>query len=308
VEVIFNLEFLDKWVNYLFHFSSFERVIWQIKGEQWYLAFIALIILLEILFKSKSNSFQILFDRSTTSRWDAISSILYLLNLRKNLSNIFTLGLLAYLLEFSGSLTRPLLTDLPNWIRWPLVFILYDFLTYWNHRFKHTSKILWKTHEFHHSSEKINLFTSYRIHPLDFLVYFSIVLFPMSHFFYGVADTAVFMFVYSIISIFNHSRLDLGYGWFGRWILVSPRYHHLHHGKTYQQQMGNFSKNLVIWDRLFATYIEPNQSIDNIQCGLDLNPYTGKSPWKPFFTTVISFYKLIWESVVRHLKILRLNS
>ncbi|HEU4731777.1 MAG TPA: sterol desaturase family protein, partial [Kofleriaceae bacterium] len=42
------------------------------------------------------------------------------------------------------------------------------------------------------------------------------------------------------------------------WLLVTPRYHHIHHSTDAALHDGNYGSLFTIWDRLFGTYIDPD--------------------------------------------------
>ena len=59
---------------------------------------------------------------------------------------------------------------LPIWLQVLLVFVVTDVIQYWLHRAFHTSA-LWSFHAIHHSAESVDWTTTFRVHPVNFLVY-----------------------------------------------------------------------------------------------------------------------------------------
>ena len=55
-----------------------------------------------------------------------------------------------------GLMMRPVVAQIPaEWL--PFVgFLLFDFVSYWTHRFYHEIPILWKFHAIHHSTEHLD--------------------------------------------------------------------------------------------------------------------------------------------------------
>jgi sterol desaturase/sphingolipid hydroxylase (fatty acid hydroxylase superfamily) len=43
------------------------------------------------------------------------------------------------------------------------------------------------------------------------------------------------------------------------WIIVTPRYHHIHHSDDPQFYMKNLGSLFTVWDRLFGTYVNPDR-------------------------------------------------
>jgi hypothetical protein len=96
-----------------------------------------------------------------------------------------------------------------------------------------------------------------------------------------------------------HSNLTTGYGWIGRWLLVSPRMHRLHHAVAPEYHDKNFTFDLVIWDRLFGTYATcQDADMASISLGLELGPFNGdgtiKGVLRDYFVTT---YVVFWQSL-----------
>ena len=59
-----------------------------------------------------------------------------------------------------------------------------------------------------------------------------------------------------------HSAFTSNWGWIGRYVLVSPAAHRIHHSaasKHFDRNMGN---TFIVWDRLFGTYHPPEHEVD----------------------------------------------
>jgi sterol desaturase/sphingolipid hydroxylase (fatty acid hydroxylase superfamily) len=127
-----------------------------------------------------------------------------------------------------------------------------SFVGYWGHRFLHTP-LLWPLHRFHHAATELNMITAYRQHPVESVAtgFFSLV---SPFIFLNVPDQVIFpFFVWGIVAgLLEHSQLPWEYGWVGRWVIGSPRYHQIHHSIDEEHQNLHFGSPL--WDRLFGTY------------------------------------------------------
>jgi sterol desaturase/sphingolipid hydroxylase (fatty acid hydroxylase superfamily) len=161
---------------------------------------------------------------------------------------------------------------------WPLqylaVVLVGTGLQYWQHRILHTVPALWETHKLHHSALEMNLLNYHRESPFtagvaDLIIFVPLAIFGVNEAFkrggqLGAVDLA-FMALFMSYSVFNmlnhyliHSEIRSTYGWFGRWIFISPLAHRVHHSRLPQYWDKNFSVSLIIWDRLFGTYVEGN--------------------------------------------------
>ena len=64
---------------------------------------------------------------------------------------------------------------------------------------------------------------------------------------------AAFYVGYQILASLQHSQLPWNFGWVGRWIIVSPRGHQIHHSIDEEHRDLNFSV-CPLWDRMFGTW------------------------------------------------------
>jgi sterol desaturase/sphingolipid hydroxylase (fatty acid hydroxylase superfamily) len=133
-----------------------------------------------------------------------------------------------------------------------LAFLLFTFCDYWNHRLQHRSP-LWPLHRIHHAAEEMTVLTLWRQHPAIAAIEPFIKLWPLALF--DVSGQAVAISGIVIVGYEHliHSNLRWNWGWFGRWVLIPPTGHRLHHHIDPVCQ----GKNLgipVLWDRLFGTW------------------------------------------------------
>ncbi len=96
-----------------------------------------------------------------------------------------------------------------------------------------------------------------------------------------------------------HSNLTTDYGWVGRWLLVSPRMHRLHHATSGSYFNKNFTFDLVIWDRLFGTYAAcEEQALPALSLGVSDSPFNSgrsiKSVLRDYFVTS---YVVFWRAL-----------
>ncbi len=142
-----------------------------------------------------------------------------------------------------------------------LYLVVLDFFGYWFHRGQHKLRWWWGLHSLHHSQRNMNLWTDDRNHLLDDLlndIYTAIIALAI-----GVAP-AQFVLLVSVsrmIQSLQHANVRIHFGWLGERILVSPRFHRLHHAigigheSKGQGSLGgcNFGVLLPWWDMLFGT-------------------------------------------------------
>ena len=139
---------------------------------------------------------------------------------------------------------------------WFLVAV--DFVKYWIHFLQHKWKAWWELHKFHHAAEEFNAITTARDHPTDDATLAVALLIPLA-LLGGTADQFLLLSVLlAMHSGLTHSMLPWNFGWLGRWVLVSPITHRIHHSDLPEQFDKNFGMIFIIWDRIFGTYYDGN--------------------------------------------------
>jgi sterol desaturase/sphingolipid hydroxylase (fatty acid hydroxylase superfamily) len=142
-----------------------------------------------------------------------------------------------------------------------LYLVVLDFFGYWYHRGQHKLRWWWGLHSLHHSQRNMNLWTDDRNHLLDDLlldVYMAVIALAI-----GVppAQFVLLVSVSRMMQSLQHANVRIHFGWLGERLLVSPRFHRLHHAigigheSKGQGSLGgcNFGVLLPWWDMLFRT-------------------------------------------------------
>jgi len=260
------------------------------------------VLVLEAIFAGWKNCsiFRILFDRNESTVMDMalfVADHVFILSVLKKLMTFgITLaagaGVNALISEAVGfDISLAALPIVPQIL---VAFILYTFFDYWTHRADHTS-LFWPLHRFHHSATDFCALTTMRQHPGSFTSIF-LIGFPMMVL--GVPATtlvAVGLMV-GTIGFLIHSNLDTDWGWFGRWVIQSPRHHRMHHSYDYEGREGHYAM-MPIWDRLFGTYLAPDGGY--ITIGVS-EPYRqGLWFWRDMLRDYFDFWKGLPVWVVR---------
>jgi sterol desaturase/sphingolipid hydroxylase (fatty acid hydroxylase superfamily) len=133
-----------------------------------------------------------------------------------------------------------------------------DAMNWAAHVANHRSAALWRLHALHHSQEDMNVFTTFRTHPLAHASYLP-ALIPVLVLGASGPVPATALIVYGCLVTLPHANLRWSFGPIGR-IIVSPAYHRLHHARTALDDRGavNFGFVLVCWDRLARLAILPD--------------------------------------------------
>lgn len=140
---------------------------------------------------------------------------------------------------------------------WPVVvacFFAEDMAYYWFHRLAHERRWFWASHVIHHSSQHYNLTTALRqtwtgTIALGFIFWLPLV-------WIGFPPEMVLMFsAFSLVYQFwIHTEAIDRMGPF-EWVMNTPSHHRVHHATNPKYLDANYAGVLIIWDRLFGTFV-----------------------------------------------------
>jgi len=187
-------------------------------------------------------------------------------------SKLLTLGIYAWCVQHLAIFSLPANSVLV----WVTALLLYDFCYYWLHRMGHEVNILWAAHVVHHQSEDYNLSTALRQTGSGVLLGWIFYL-PMAILGYPLEVFVVVALIDLLYQFWVHTELVGRLGWFDR-VFCSPSNHRAHHAVNDRYLDHNYGGVLIVWDRLFGTFIEED---DN-----DPPVYGTRSPlrsWNPLW-------------------------
>lgn len=169
-------------------------------------------------------------------------------------AKVLTIGLYAWIVP------RVELFDLPadSPAVWLGALVLYDFCYYWLHRAGHEVGVLWAAHVVHHQSERYNLSTALRQTGSGVLLGWLFYL-PLAVLGVPVEVFAVVAVIDLIYQYWIHTELVPKLGWFDR-VFASPSNHRVHHAVNDRYLDRNYGGILILWDRLFGTFIEEDDA------------------------------------------------
>ncbi len=185
---------------------------------------------------------------------------------------------------------------LEDWIPWlnaaPLIsFVLYlvllDFVAYWLHRWQHLFGWWWSLHSLHHAQREMSFWSDNRNHLLDVLLIDGI--FALIALLIGVqpAQFVALIVASRVVESLSHANLRIHFGRVGDYLLVSPRFHRVHHaiglGHEGRAKGCNFAVLLPVWDVLFGTAnfenIYPATGIRDQLLGREYGRYFWQQQW-----------------------------
>jgi sterol desaturase/sphingolipid hydroxylase (fatty acid hydroxylase superfamily) len=137
-----------------------------------------------------------------------------------------------------------------------LGFLLLDVMRYGLHRCRHAVPFLWRLHALHHSDPDLDVTTSVRQHPGDYLLgsaVFWVVVIALN--IPAIVWAAYGLVVFAIEAV-QHGNVRLP-AWVERSlqpVLVTVDMHRIHHSIAFDQANANYGTVFSIWDRLFGTF------------------------------------------------------
>lgn len=163
------------------------------------------------------------------------------------------------LLADTGFVAPTLETMFPGLRDWPLfALLLYvvilDFGEYWRHRFQHTFRWWYALHSVHHAQRQMTFWTDDRNHLLDDAI--AAVWFGVVALLIGVPPVQFVLIVMlrQLAESLSHANVRLDFGRVGERLMVSPRFHRIHHGELSAGENGrNYAVLLPVWDWMFGT-------------------------------------------------------
>jgi sterol desaturase/sphingolipid hydroxylase (fatty acid hydroxylase superfamily) len=167
-----------------------------------------------------------------------------------------------------GSLAIPLITPAYHWAYGQSLFtlddssiwtilaavLIYDFLYYWYHRLSHSFWVLWNAHAVHHQATALNPSLGLKSSILDFATVCLITI-PMVLMGFGSQSLIIALGIHAIYQHLLHYQWEFSLGPY-ELIFNTHNHHSLHHAKNKEYLDKNFGSILIIWDKLFGTFVK----------------------------------------------------
>ena len=140
-----------------------------------------------------------------------------------------------------------------SWVTHVISLFGVDMGYYWAHRSMHASNLGWSTHVTHHNSPDFNYSTALRQGMFERLFSYSFYL-PLA----VLGMPCEIMWLHrgfnTIMQFWTHTQNIPKLWWPIEFVMNTPSHHRVHHARNYGR--ANYGGMLIIWDRLFGSYIE----------------------------------------------------
>lgn len=166
-----------------------------------------------------------------------------------------------------------------------LLFFTLEFFYYWLHRAGHRVRWFWGNHAVHHSPNQLNLSASLRIGAFGKLTGNVVFLLPLVWIGFDLRLVVTALTLNLLYQFWIHATWIPRLGWL-EYVLNTPSSHRVHHSANIEYLDGNYGGVLIIFDRLFGTYIAER---DDVPCRYGLvHPMTSYNPLHVEFAQWIS--------------------
>jgi len=144
-----------------------------------------------------------------------------------------------------------------NWlILGILTLILRGFISFFTHYLAHKIPLFWRLHRVHHLDTEMDVSTTVRFHPFEFIIN-SIVGLPIVFLFgFPVWGLMLYELLDIVVTLVSHSNTSLPKRLENlvRYFIVTPDLHRIHHSSYQPETDSNFSAVFPIWDIIFGTF------------------------------------------------------
>jgi len=139
-----------------------------------------------------------------------------------------------------------------------LFYIVEDFGLYWVHRLMHT-KYVWRTHKWHHYPTYMYWLAGIRT-SIPHIILFNLTFIAAKPLLMDAPGWVFHFIAFEHIGRNNWMHMNVSWKstWL-EWLIVTPRYHHVHHSNDPVHYHSNLGSLLTVWDRLFGTYFDPDK-------------------------------------------------
>lgn len=162
--------------------------------------------------------------------------------------------------------------DWPWWAVLALGFAGRSLVSYGVHAAMHKMPLLWRVHRVHHLDTAMDITTTVRVHPLEFVI--QVVPAAAAIVLLGIPVWVIMAYeivdAFTAVATHSNLRLPARLDRIVRWVLVTPDVHRIHHSARRAETDSNYGALFTVWDRLFGTFVgEPRGGHDGMTLGLE---------------------------------------
>ena len=189
--------------------------------------------------------------------WTTDSLHFFFSHLLVQVSTLLTLGPAA--IFFGWAVYTPLQEAVraqPAVLQFLEIVLVADLAEYAIHRLFHKVPALWRFHEIHHSSERLDWLAGSRLHLVDIVLTRGFTFLPIFLLGFAPGPVLAYLTFVSFHAVFIHANVSWRFGPLEH-VVVTPHFHHWHHGAEDAAIDKNFAVHLPWIDRLFGSFHAP---------------------------------------------------
>ncbi len=292
------LEYFQYIFNKLYKIGGFDK--FSVNQIYYFLGVVLIVFILELLLVGwERSAFKKVIRLKKSVRRDIAFWFFEIFNLYNIIAFIISLGTCYYLVGIiQRSINFDIEIQISNiYLLFLFMFVISDLNHYIRHRIFHSIKPLWAIHSFHHSATTLSILTRYRTHFLELSLgrFFDVIPFILF-------DAPIYTFfavkiLADIHQLINHSSIKSNWWIIGKYILVSPAAHRVHHSIEFKHFNKNFGITFIFWDRLFGSYYPP----EDIKCfGIPQSKFNEKNFIFDIWWVIVSFIREIKKQTMKH--------
>jgi len=155
------------------------------------------------------------------------------------------------------------------------LFLAQEFIYYWYHRAAHRVGWFWATHCVHHSPQQLTLVSALRLGWTGKLTGTGLFFVPLVWLGFPPMAVAGVLAANLLYQFWLHATWIPKLGAL-EWVFNTPSHHRVHHGSNAEYLDCNYGGVLIVFDRLFGTFVEERADIP-IRYGL-VEPMASYNP------------------------------
>jgi sterol desaturase/sphingolipid hydroxylase (fatty acid hydroxylase superfamily) len=190
-----------------------------------------------------------------------------------------------------------------GWQALLLLFIGQEFCYYWFHRASHRVRWFWASHAVHHSPNDLTLAAALRSGMFSKLIGASVFFVPLVWLGFDRRVVLAALALNLLYQFWIHAAWIPKLGWL-EYVFNTPSAHRVHHASNSEYLDANYGGVLIVFDRLFATYVKER---DDVPCRYGLvRPITSYNPLRVEFAGWLALLDDLrsargWKAVLGHL-------
>ena len=177
--------------------------------------------------------------------------------------------------------------DMREPVSWIVLFFALEFAYYWFHRTSHRVRWFWANHSVHHSPNQFNLSAAYRLGWLGKVTLTLIFFSPLAWIGFSPQVILLAFAINLLYQFWIHAEWIPTLG-FLEGIINTPSAHRVHHASNVEYLDANYGGVLVIFDRMFGTYIPERDELKPVYGWVQ--PITSHNPLRVIFQQWINIF------------------